>query len=189
QADQVWPRLCAACGNITYRNPLPVAVVLVPVDAGLLAIRRGIEPQLGKWAFPGGYVDLGESWQEAGAREVFEETGLRISADEIQTFGVHSVVDLGLLIVLGLAGQRRAAVLPDQRDDRAGRPARTRGDGLPAAHRGHDRVLRPAGEAPRLMAPRCRALYTVGRTALRRQPLPPEPLHERQLRPPRHQRR
>ena len=112
QADQVWPRLCAGCGNWTYRNPLPVAVVLVPVDAGLLVVRRGIEPQLGKWAFPGGYVDIGETWQEAGAREVFEESALRIAASEIQTFGVHSVVELGLLIVLGLAGPRRAAELP-----------------------------------------------------------------------------
>jgi ADP-ribose pyrophosphatase YjhB (NUDIX family) len=112
QPDQLWPRVCAGCGNISYRNPLPVAVVLVPVDAGLLVIRRGIEPQLGKWAFPGGYVDLGESWQQAGAREVFEETGVRIDPGEIQSFGVHSVVDLGLLIVLGLAGPRRAADLP-----------------------------------------------------------------------------
>jgi ADP-ribose pyrophosphatase YjhB (NUDIX family) len=112
QPDQVWPRLCAGCGNITYRNPLPVAVVLVPVDGGLLVIRRGIEPELGKWALPGGYVDIGESWQQAGAREVFEETGVTIAADEIVTFGVHSSVDRGLLIVLGLAGERRAAELP-----------------------------------------------------------------------------
>jgi ADP-ribose pyrophosphatase YjhB (NUDIX family) len=112
QPDQVWPRLCAGCGNITYRNPLPVAVVLVPVDAGLLVVRRGIEPERGKWALPGGYVDLGESWQEAGAREVFEEAGVRIAASEIQTFGVHSVVERGLLIVLGLARRRRAADLP-----------------------------------------------------------------------------
>ena len=69
-----------------YLNPLPVAVMLVPVDGGLLVVRRGITPGLGELALPGGYIGLGETWQEAGAREVWEETGLRLDPAEIQRF-------------------------------------------------------------------------------------------------------
>src|SRR5215813_12854269 len=85
---QPWPRTCGHCNHISYRNPLPVAVVLVPVDRGLLVVRRNIEPGFGKLALPGGYVDFLESWQQAGAREVFEETGLRLAPAEIQDFRV-----------------------------------------------------------------------------------------------------
>ena len=78
--DGEWPRVCAACGTIAYRNPLPVAVALLPVfDArgtGLVVITRTIEPQRGGVALPGGFVDLGETWQKAVVRELKEETGI-----------------------------------------------------------------------------------------------------------------
>ncbi len=109
--DQPWPRTCGNCGRMSFVNPLPVVVMLVPVDDGLLLIRRGIEPGKGKWAFPGGFVDLGETWQEAGAREVFEETRLEIVPDEICEFQVRSAPDRTLLI-FGLAKPRAAATLP-----------------------------------------------------------------------------
>ena len=102
-----WPRICPACGNTTYRNPLPVAVVLVPVASGLLLIRRSIEPQVGKLALPGGYINYGETWQEAAAREVAEETGLRLEAAAIREFQVRSAPD-GTLLIFGLS----AAVEP-----------------------------------------------------------------------------
>jgi ADP-ribose pyrophosphatase YjhB (NUDIX family) len=41
----------------------------------VLLVRRNIEPQIGQLALPGGYMNLGETWQQAGARELFEETG------------------------------------------------------------------------------------------------------------------
>ncbi|HET9221798.1 MAG TPA: NUDIX domain-containing protein, partial [Roseiflexaceae bacterium] len=85
---QPWPRLCAACGNTTYLNPTPVAVVLLPVDDGLLLVRRAIPPHVGKLALPGGYVNLDETWQEAGAREVLEETGVVIDPQEIREYRV-----------------------------------------------------------------------------------------------------
>jgi ADP-ribose pyrophosphatase YjhB (NUDIX family) len=94
-----------------YQNPLPVAVVLVPVDDGLLVIRRGIEPCRGALALPGGYVKLGESWQEAGSREVFEEAGVIIDPVEIQEFQVRSAPDHTLLI-FGLARPRLSHHLP-----------------------------------------------------------------------------
>jgi ADP-ribose pyrophosphatase YjhB (NUDIX family) len=111
--EQAWPRLCGGCANFTYRNPLPVAVVLVPVDDGVLVIRRGIEPGRGKLALPGGYVDLDESWQEAGAREVFEETGLRIDPSGIEDFWVRSAPPgVGVVVIMGVARPVLAADLP-----------------------------------------------------------------------------
>ena len=110
--DQPWPRKCETCGEISFRNPLPVAVVLVPVDGGLLLVRRGIEPQPGRLALPGGYINLGETWQEAGARELFEETGIVIEPHELQIFGVHSNHDRSFLLIFGLAKKRSADSLP-----------------------------------------------------------------------------
>lgn len=108
---QPWPRRCAHCGNTTYRNPLPVSVVLVPVDAGLLVVRRSIPPRSGLLALPGGFINHGEGWREAGAREVEEEAGLRIEPAAIREFAVRSAPD-GTLLVFGLAAPLRAADLP-----------------------------------------------------------------------------
>ncbi len=113
--DAGWPRACTGCGNITYRNPLPVSVVLVPVLAdltcGILAVRRAIPPQAGALALPGGYINFGESWQIAGAREVFEETGVLIDPGEIEERRVRSAPD-GTLIIFGQAQPRQAGDLP-----------------------------------------------------------------------------
>ena len=111
-ANQSWPRRCANCGNMSFVNPLPVTIVLVPVDGGLLLVRRNIEPHKGKLALPGGYVDLGESWQEAGAREVLEETGITIDPESIQLVTVYSAPD-GTIIVVGQAAPLHSADLPD----------------------------------------------------------------------------
>ncbi len=112
-ADAAWPRLCAGCDRFTYRNPLPVAVILVPVGDGVLAVRRGIEPRRGFLALPGGYVDFGESWQQGGAREVFEETGVRIDPDGIRDFRVRSSAEEpGILVIFGLARRLSERSLP-----------------------------------------------------------------------------
>src|SRR4051794_11645866 len=88
--EQAWPRTCAGCAQTTYRNPIPVVVTLVPVDGGLLCVRRSIEPAKGQLALPGGFLDFGEGWQAGCVRELYEETGLVLPAEEIRLFGVHS---------------------------------------------------------------------------------------------------
>jgi len=94
-----WPRTCPACANTSYRNPLPVAVAVVPVaGGGLLAVRRAIAPV--GLALPGGFVELGESWQGAAARELAEETGVRADPDAIRELRVLSAPD-GTLLVFG----------------------------------------------------------------------------------------
>jgi ADP-ribose pyrophosphatase YjhB (NUDIX family) len=109
--EQPWPRQCGNCGRNAYLNPLPVAVILVPVDDGLLVVRRGITPGRGELALPGGYIGLGETWQEAGAREVWEETGLRLDPAEIRDFTVLTAPE-GMVLIFGRAAPRRAADLP-----------------------------------------------------------------------------
>jgi ADP-ribose pyrophosphatase YjhB (NUDIX family) len=50
-----------------------VAVVLLPVHGALVTVRRDMEPRKGELAPPGGFMELGETWQEAAARELREE--------------------------------------------------------------------------------------------------------------------
>lgn len=89
--NQAWPRQCASCQNISYLNPLPVAVALVPIlGQGLLVVRRGIPPKLGELALPGGFIDFGETWQQACAREVFEETQLQLDPAHVSDHCVLS---------------------------------------------------------------------------------------------------
>jgi ADP-ribose pyrophosphatase YjhB (NUDIX family) len=93
-----WPRSCGHCRNTSYRNPLPVAVVLQPVGDGLLVIRRGIEPRKGFLALPGGYVDFNEPWQHAAVRELHEETGIVADPAAVTLFDLRSATDNTLVI-------------------------------------------------------------------------------------------
>ncbi len=104
-AGAAWPRRCRGCGNTTYLNPIPVAVIMVPVGDGLVVIRRNTEPQKGTLTLPGGYIDFGETWQEAAKRELREETGIDISGSGISLFDVQNGLD-GTLVVFGLAGEQ-----------------------------------------------------------------------------------
>ena len=111
-AGQPWPRTCGACGGVSYLNPLPVAVLLLPVDDGLLLVRRNLPDGRGRLALPGGFINLGESWQQAAARELLEETGVAADPGEVNHFQTLSAPD-GTLLVFGLAGRgRRSAELP-----------------------------------------------------------------------------
>jgi ADP-ribose pyrophosphatase YjhB (NUDIX family) len=112
-----WPRTCATCGETTWSNPLPVAVVLLPVSypegrTGVVLVRRDIEPFRGELALPGGFIETGESWREAAVRELQEETGLTAPADEVGLFDVHSSHNGFTLLVFGVLPPRAAATLP-----------------------------------------------------------------------------
>ena len=130
-ANPGWPRICPSCGRTSYRNPLPVVVALLPVGPGLVVVRRNIEPSKGTLTLPGGYLDLGESWQQGTRRELLEETGIAIPAESIELYDVQSGLD-DTLVIFGLAartaGRGAAAIFlqrnPGSRPDR--RPGGTR---------------------------------------------------------------
>jgi ADP-ribose pyrophosphatase YjhB (NUDIX family) len=104
-----FPKRCRNCGITRWLNPLPVAVLLVPVDEGLLVVRRGIEPQKGKLALPGGFIEAHENWRSAAARELEEETGISVAPEAIQSFGVESANNH--LLVFGVAPPFNASVI------------------------------------------------------------------------------
>jgi ADP-ribose pyrophosphatase YjhB (NUDIX family) len=113
-----WPRTCAGCGETTWSNPLPVAVVLLPVTyvdgrTGMVVVRRDIEPFRGDIALPGGFIETGESWEEAAVRELREETGLLAEPDEIQLFDARSSFRGISLLIFGLLPPRPAEELPE----------------------------------------------------------------------------
>ena len=109
--EQAWPRHCSQCANVSFQNPLPVAVLLLPVDAGVLVIRRGIEPRRGQLALPGGYIEVGESWPAAAARELYEEARVTIDPATVQLFTVHSAPD-GTVLIFGRGPHLLASDLP-----------------------------------------------------------------------------
>ena len=111
--DQPWPRLCAGCKRVSYKNPTPVAVLLLPVESGgLLAVRRGIDPGRGLLALPGGFVDTREGWRHAAARELYEETGIRVNPEGIEPFAVEGATEDDTLLIFGLAKPVSLASLP-----------------------------------------------------------------------------
>ncbi|MBI5095902.1 MAG: NUDIX hydrolase [Candidatus Hydrogenedentes bacterium] len=68
---------CDVCRRFYYRNPIPAACCFVQRGDDLLFVQRAVEPCKGLWSLPGGFVELGETTDEAALRELEEETGLR----------------------------------------------------------------------------------------------------------------
>lgn len=97
-----WPRTCEECSRISYCNPMPVVVLLIPTeDGGLLLAERGIDPKMGHLALTSGFMELNETPAETGAREHKEETGIAIDPEELEWFDFSKKPDL-LLIFLCL---------------------------------------------------------------------------------------
>ncbi|WP_277018698.1 MULTISPECIES: NUDIX hydrolase [Paracoccus] len=66
-------------------RPVVATIATVFRDGNVLLVRRANPPDVGKWGFPGGKVDLGECLKDAAIRELFEETGVRATAQRVFT--------------------------------------------------------------------------------------------------------
>ena len=84
-------RFCPNCNFVDYKNPLPVAVAIAVRDKRFLLIKRGIPPRKGAWGSPSGFIESGETAEEACLRELKEETG--ISGQVVKLVGVVRIED------------------------------------------------------------------------------------------------
>ena len=93
------PRLvCEGCGFIFYLDPKVATGVIFAHDGGIVLVQRAIEPSLGKWVFPGGYVDRGEAVEHAAVRETREEAGLHVRLTRL--LGVYSYPGSAVILVV-----------------------------------------------------------------------------------------
>jgi len=75
--------VCPRCGYVDFEDPKVAVGVVVEMDGRIVLGKRNHDPRLGWWSFPSGFVDAGEVLEEAAAREVEEETGLRVRIDRL----------------------------------------------------------------------------------------------------------
>lgn len=80
---------CESCGAIHYSKHSIVAGCIVTSGEHILLCRRAIEPYLGSWTIPAGYLETGETLQEAAMRETREEAG--VSPTDLKLLALYSL--------------------------------------------------------------------------------------------------
>ena len=92
---------CPVCDFVVYLDPKVAAGVIVTLEDRVVLLKRGIEPSIGKWVFPGGYVDLGEPTDVAAVREAQEEVGLEVVAEDLLGAFSYPGVQVVLVVYAG----------------------------------------------------------------------------------------
>jgi ADP-ribose pyrophosphatase YjhB (NUDIX family) len=98
EGDNRERQVCAECGHIAYENPKVVVGSVIAADGAILMCRRAIEPRLGFWTLPAGYLEHGETLEEGAAREAWEEAQAEIVLDGI--LGVFTISRIGQVQVI-----------------------------------------------------------------------------------------
>ncbi len=105
------PRLiCASCKYIYYENPRIVSACIPEYDGKVLLARRAIQPRLGLWTFPSGFLEIGESPEEGAAREALEECCCEVRIDSL--LGVFSILHVGHIYMVFRATLQKPEFAP-----------------------------------------------------------------------------
>jgi ADP-ribose pyrophosphatase YjhB (NUDIX family) len=91
EADGRERTVCTRCSEIHYQNPRILVSAMITWRQRLLMCQRAHEPALGLWCPPGGFMEQEETLEEATARELVEETGVRIDADRLTLYTVTNL--------------------------------------------------------------------------------------------------
>ena len=85
--------VCRDCGYIEYHNPRIITGVVPMLGDKVLLCVRAIEPRVGYWTVPAGFLELGESPEEGAAREAVEEANADVEVDDL--IGVYTIRHIG----------------------------------------------------------------------------------------------
>jgi ADP-ribose pyrophosphatase YjhB (NUDIX family) len=107
---------CAHCGYGAYYNPKPVACAIPVTPAGeIILLKRAFAPGKDLWTFPGGFVDLGESVEQAAIREVREELAIDVELGAL--VGVYSRADDRIVLIVFAATTSQAPSVTEEAVD------------------------------------------------------------------------
>lgn len=90
--------VCPQCGRIHYRNPKVVVGCIAEWDDRILLCQRAIEPRLGKWTLPAGYLEEGESVVDGAKRETYEEAEAQV--EELTPFGLFNLTFVSQIYIM-----------------------------------------------------------------------------------------
>ena len=91
---------CSTCERPIYRNAKPCAGALVVDSDAVLLVERTNPPAVGSWSLPAGFLEYDEPPAEAAARELREETNLRVRPDELSFFDTRLIANSDGICVL-----------------------------------------------------------------------------------------
>jgi ADP-ribose pyrophosphatase YjhB (NUDIX family) len=91
--------VCVGCKAVHYENPKILVWCFAYCEDRVLFCRRATHPARGLWAPPGGFVEAGETLEEAAARETFEETGVAVAPSALLLFKVVSIPHMNQVYV------------------------------------------------------------------------------------------
>ena len=97
--------VCESCGRIHYQNPRIIAGCLPVYGDQVLLCRRAIEPRYGYWTLPAGFMENGESTEQAALRETLEEAQARVQLKQLYT--LTSIIHVNQVQLIYLAELER----------------------------------------------------------------------------------
>lgn len=106
--DTIKRPVCSNCGCVHYIGPALLVMCLIFAEDRLLLVKRGERPYRGQWAPPGGFVEMNESLEEATTREVSEEVGIFLHADQLCPYAFVSLPSMNQVYTMFLTKLDRA---------------------------------------------------------------------------------
>jgi ADP-ribose pyrophosphatase len=90
--------MCASCHYVHYVNPKIIAGCILELEGKYLLCQRAIPPRPGTWTLPAGFMESGETTEQAALREVWEESGVR--AEIISPYSIFSVPQISEVYIV-----------------------------------------------------------------------------------------
>lgn len=101
EGDNMERRVCTGCGHVHYVNPRTI-VGTIPIWQGkVLLCKRNIEPRLGYWTVPAGFLEMHETMAEGAIRETIEESRAAVKIRHLH--GLYDIPRIGQIYALYLA--------------------------------------------------------------------------------------